>query len=847
MALPKGGERGEGMADAKSFPEVPVEKLRWRCDPGAFQFQTTEEVSCSESIIGQDRAIKAIRLGLSVPSRGYNIYVQGLTGTGKETTVECILEQVATDSKVPGDKCYVHNFENPDHPQILYLPAGKGASFRKDMDALIDYLDRTVPAALESEEFQTRRNQLMEKEGQKGREVIREFEERIRKENFVLVEIRFGPVTKTEIAPLVDGKPRSAVELEKMLAAGTLSREEFERIEKAQETLGGELEDVLKQAREIEKQIAEALKALIFGFGAELVTPRIEDLKSKYQGKKVHQYLENVRHNLLENLEHFVHREESDAAKQLGLVTLLQGQRDRYLEYRVNLLVDNSATQRAPIIVETHPTYKNLFGTIERNWDRTGQSYADFTRIKAGSLLQADGGYLVISLLDMLGEPGVYQSLKRTLKHNRVDIQGYDPMFLFFSTAMKPEPIDVDVKVVLLGDAYSYQILYSLDPDFRKIFKVKADFDTVMDRSDDSVQRYAEFVRRMTEKEKLPPFDRQAVAAVVEQGVRLAGRQSKLSTRFSDVADLIREAAYWAREAPSDVVRQEHVDRAVAERVDRLSLLETKIRELIRDGVLMIDMDGARVGQVNGLTVYDLGDYRFGGPTKITAAVSTGRGGIINIERESDLSGRTHNKGMLILTGYFRSKFAHRRPVSLSASVAFEQSYSGVEGDSASSTELYSLLSALSDVPLRQDLAVTGSVNQKGEVQAIGGVNQKAEGFFDVCRIRGLTGRQGVLIPAANVEDLMLRKDMVEAIESGKFHIYPVRTIEEGIEILTGVPAGERDEKGDFPPESLYGRVEARLREMAKAVKEQLPRVQVDAKEEAKNDDKDVGDVKERG
>ncbi|MGH9462938.1 MAG: Lon protease family protein, partial [Vicinamibacteria bacterium] len=471
-----------------------------------------------------------------------------------------------------------------------------------------------------------------------------------------------------------------------------------------------------------------------------------------------------------------------------------------------------------------------------------GQTYTDFTRIKAGSLLQADGGYLVMSLLDMLAEPGVYQSLKRTLKHNQVDIQGYDPMFMLSSTAMKPEPIEVNVKVVLLGDAYSYQVLYSLDPDFQKIFKIKADFDNVMDRTDQSILQYAEFIRRLSEKEEIAPFDRGAVSAVVEQGVRLAGRQSKLSARFSDVADLVREANYWAREEKSDVVNQQHVDRAIAERVDRLNLVESKIRELIRDGVLMIDIDGARVGQVNGLSVYDLGDYRFGSPTKITAAVATGRGGIINIERESDLSGRTHNKGMLILAGYFRSRFAERRPVSLSASVAFEQSYNGVDGDSASSTELYALLSALSDLPIRQDLAVTGSVNQKGEIQAIGGVNQKAEGFFDVCRIRGLTGKQGVLIPESNVSDLMLRKDMVEAIKAGNFHVYPVRTVEEGIEILTGVPAGVQDEAGHFSSDSVYRRVSDRLEEMAKAVKEQ----EAKKKDEPTEDGSGLQEVKKR-
>jgi lon-related putative ATP-dependent protease len=801
----------------KSFITLPVEKLRWRCDRDCFPFETTSDLPLNLSIIGQERAIKAIKLGLSVNSPGYNIYAQGLTGTGKETTVKQILAQLDSKAAPPGDKCYVHNFDNPDEPIILYLPRGQGAALRKDMDALVEYLVRTVPAVLESEDFQERRKAIIESASEKGRSVIKEFEERIRQENFVLVEIRMGPMTKTEIAPLVDGKPRTPAQLEQLFAQGKVSREEFERIQKASEQLGGELEEVLKQAREVERQIQEALKALVYGFGAELVAPRINDLKNKYEGEKVRRYLENVRHDLLENLEKFTSRE---SPEQAGVAALLRAAADPHLSYRVNVLVDNSEASGAPIIIETHPTYKNLFGTIERTWDRTGQSHTDFTRIKAGSLLRADGGYLVLSLLDVLAETGVYQALKRTLKNNKVDIQGFDPLFLFSSTAMKPEAIDVNVKVVLIGDAYSYQILWVYDPDFRKIFKVKSDFDTVMERTPETVQRYAEFVRRVGEEEKLPGFDRGAVAGVVEYGVRLAGRQSKLSARFSDLADIVRESAYWAREMGSEVVREEHVDRAVAERVYRLSLVESKIQELIEQGVLMIVSDGARIGQVNGLSVYSLGDYAFGRPSRITAAVSMGRGGIINIEREADLSGKTHNKGMLILAGYFRQKFAIKRPLAFSASLAFEQSYSGVEGDSAASTELYALLSALSEIPLRQDIAVTGSVNQMGEIQAIGGVNEKIEGFYDVCRARELTGRQGVAIPEANVADLMLRKDVIEAVAAGKFHVYPVRTIEEGIELLTGVPAGERGADGNFPEDSVYGRVEAKLIKMAEVAKE---------------------------
>jgi len=633
------------------------------------------------------------------------------------------------------------------------------------------------------------------------------------------VEVKMGPLSKTEIAPLVEGKPRTPSQVEALFAEGKLSREEFDRLQNTREVLSSELEDVLREAREVERQIQEAVKALVYGFGVELVAPRIDELKAKYSGAKTHRYLENVRHNVLENLVSFTNRPESPEGGPAAL--LFQKTADPYVEYRVNVVVDNASLERAPILVETHPTYKNLFGTIERSWDRvTGQSQTDFTKIKAGSLLHADGGYLVLSLTDVLTETGVYQALKRTLKTNKVDIQGFDPLFLFSSSAMKPEPVDIDVKVVLIGDDYSYDVLFAYDADFKKIFKVKADFDSVMPRTPAAVTRYAEFVGRLSEEEKLLPVDRSGMAGIVEYGVRLAGRQDKLSTRFSDVADLVREASYWSRQMGSDVIGEEHVDRAIDERVERLSLVEDKIQELIERGTLMIDTDGARVGQINGLSVYDMGDYAFGRPTRITAAVSTGKAGIVNIEREADLSGKAHNKGMLILAGYFRQRFAVTRPLAFSASLAFEQSYSGVDGDSASSTELYALLSALSELPLRQDVAVTGSVNQRGEVQAIGGVNQKIEGFYDVCRARGLTGKQGVAIPAANVDDLMLQKDVVAAVSEGKFHVYPLTTIEEGIELLTGVPAGEPGPDGSFPLETVYGKIEARLKVMADAAKD---------------------------
>jgi ATP-dependent Lon protease len=467
-------------------------------------------------------------------------------------------------------------------------------------------------------------------------------------------------------------------------------------------------------------------------------------------------------------------------------------------------------------VVETSPSYRNLFGTIEKMIDRTGHWRTDFTRIKAGSLLTASGGFLVLQLYDLIAEPGVWSALKRTLKNRLVDIQGYDPLYLFTVSALKPEPIPVNVRVVVIGDDLTYQILYNYDPDFRKIFKVKADFDSVMPRDAGNLGNYTDFIRKIQHDEKLLPLDRTGVAAVIEHGVRATGRQKKLSTRFSDIADLIREASYWAESTGVRNIDAAHVRRAIDERIKRVALIEDKVREMILDGSLMVDTEGMRVGQVNGLSILSLGYHMFGRPTRITVKTGVGRGGVINIERESDLAGRSFNKGVLILEGFFRSHFAQDKPLAMTASICFEQSYSGIDGDSASSSEVYALLSSLSGVPLRQDLAVTGSVNQHGEIQPIGGVNEKIEGFFDVCRERGLTSTQGVIMPALNSIDLMLRPDVVEAVEAGRFHVYAIRTIAQGIELLSGRPAGDRlTTGGGFTEGSVFAMVDHRLREYA--------------------------------
>ena len=514
-----------------------------------------------------------------------------------------------------------------------------------------------------------------------------------------------------------------------------------------------------------------------------LVKDRLAELRDHFKKDAVNTYLEAVEKDILDDPGRF--REKAQPENPLPFVMPVA---DQFLEFRVNVLVDNTDEKNAPVIFETSPSYKNLFGTVERVWDRSGQWRTDFSKIKAGSILRADGGFLVMNALDLFTEPGVWPNLKRTLRNRTVEIQNYDPYAMLSLSAIKPEAIPVDVKVLLIGDPQVYEILYSMDEEFPKLFKVRADFDWEMKMTADSIAQYAGLIKTLTDRAELRPFDNTGVAAVLEFGARLAGRVGKLSTRFNQIGDILKEADYWASKEDSKFVMAAHVDKAIAERTDRANLLEEKITDMINQGLILIDTQGAVVGQVNGLAVYDTGELTFGKPSRITAKVSVGSSGIINIEREAQLSGKTHDKGMLILSGLMRDRFAQDKPLAMSASICFEQSYGGVDGDSASSTEVYVLLSALSGLPIRQDLAVTGSVNQKGEIQPIGGVNQKIEGFFDVCKVRGFTGTQGVIIPVQNVGDLMLHKEVVEAVKQGKFHIYSVTTIEQGIELLTGVP-----------------------------------------------------------
>lgn len=801
------------------FKELPPDKLRWRCDPCVFGVKTTDELVPCEAIIGQKRAIDAIRLGLDIESVGYNIFVVGLVGTGRSTTIKHLLERLEKKQKPPDDKCYVNNFRNSDMPKLISLPAGKGKLFKKDMGNLIESLKKNIPQIFESENYEARKKEIVKEFQDRQKAIVEKFDKKVKEQNFSLVQIQMGPFVKPDLQPIIQGKPKNLAQLEKLKNEGKFPEAEFKDIQEKYAALVSEMEEAFKRNREIARELDQALSSLDTNFVLPLIKELITEIKSKYKNEKVNQYLDEAQESLISDLSRFMVRKgEKPEAAVPGLPFIPPAL--EFTEYQVNVIVDNSETKGAPIIIETNPTYRNLFGTVERAVDRSGVSRTDFTKIRGGSLLQANGGYLVFNALDTLIEPGVWPVLKRTLRNRIFEMQSYDPFYLITTSALKPEPIGVDVKVVMIGDAFLYQLLYHRDEDFKKIFKVKADFDSVMPREKRNVMEYASFIKKICDSEKLIPFDSTGVAVVVEFGVRLAGRQSKLSTRFTVISDLIREASYWAKKVKSKSVTRQHVEKAIDEWIRRVSLIEDKIQELIDQGIIMIDTEGEVVGQINGLSVLDMGDYAFGKPTRITAETSVGRAGVINIEREADLSGKTHNKGVLILSGYMRGKYAQDKPLVMSASLCFEQSYSGVDGDSASSTEVYAILSSLSGLPIRQDVAVTGSVNQKGEIQPIGGVNEKIEGFYEVCKAKELTATQGVMIPHQNVEDLMLRSEVVEAAKKGKFHIYAVESIDQGIEILTGVKAGRRKKDGTFGEGTVNYLVDQKLKELAKKSKE---------------------------
>ena len=795
---------------------VDWKDTRWRCDFESFNFQCTDELAPLDRFIGQDRAQEAIHFGLEVDKPGYNLFVTGLTGTGKASPVKAHLQSILDlpdhgDLRKPtNDWAYVHNFDDTDRPKALRLPRGTARVYRQKLNEVLRGLREGIPKVLTSEDYDEQRRSLEETDRKATQEVMQELEQAGQAANFA---VQLTPAGVT-IFPMTEGRPMTPEEYQ------ALGLDEKAAVDEVRAQLMQQTQDTMAKIREIEKRSTETIRGLERSAADQMVTGLLQEILSlSEETPAMGEFISGLANYVLDNLGLF---KESAAAQptpagppqpQLGSAALTL---NPYLPFEINVLVDNSNVDKAPIIIEPNPNWGNLFGRIERR-AVMGTYVSDHAMLKPGAAHLANGGYLVLNARDLLLAPGAWEGMKRVIRNREVRLE--DPAEqtgFFIPQGLRPEPIPLDMKVIVTGDEGIYRLLTSQDnEDFWDLFKVKAEFDYRVDLNDENMMAYCAFICRTCDEEGLLAFEASGASKVLEFAARQVTDQTKLSTRFGQIKDLLIESDYWARREDAPRVRDVHVRQAIDHKVYRLNLVEERIREMVSDGSLLLNVTGTEVGQINGLAVYDLGDFSFGRPTRITAQTFAGREGFINIEREASLSGRTHDKGVLILSGYLGAKFAHDQPLTLSASLCFEQSYEGVDGDSASSTEIYALSSSLSGVPLRQDIAVTGSVNQKGEIQPIGGVNQKVEGMFDVCRTNGgLTGTQGVIIPHQNIKNLMLREDVVDAVKDGKFHIYAVKTIDEGLEVLTGLEAGERGPHGAFPPGTVNGLVAARLKEL---------------------------------
>ncbi len=780
------------------------EQLRHRVDPAQFPFETTADLEPERRPLGQERALRALDFGIEVDSEGYNIFVLGASGAGKRTTVLSVLEEAARRRPVPDDWVYLFNFDDEERPLAVPLPPGTGEALRQDMEALVRSLLTEIPKAFSGDGYEKEKAAAVKEAQEEKARAFRELEGIANTHGFLVQRSAEG----LALIYTHEGSPVSQEDFEK------LPEEEQEKVREARELLQAKLRDTIEAVREIDRRVKEALKTLERRVALAAVGHEIESLAEKYRSHPaVVDYLKAVEKDVVENLDEFRSAASETPALPFPFRPPTPEQRTR--RYQVNVLVNNKGLEAAPVVHESNPTYHNLIGRIEHHV-QLGAFVTDFTLVKAGAFHRANGGYLLLDARDVLLNPFAYDALKRVLKDRRIRMEEIGEQFRLISTAsLKPEPIPAQVKIVLLGTPWLYYLLRHYDEDFAQLFKVKGEFAEDMALTDESRMAYAFLVAHHCAEEGLLPFHRDAVARVVEQGLRAAEHQGRVSTHRQEIVDLVREAHHWARAQHAEQVRAEHVARAAAEKIYRDSYLEEIIGRMIDEGTIHIDADGDAVGQVNGLSVYDLGDYAFGKPSRVTAKVFLGKEGVVNIERESDLGGRIHNKGVLILQGYFGSRYARRFPIAFAATLCFEQSYGGVEGDSASSAELFALISALGELPLRQDLAVTGSVDQRGNIQAVGGINLKIEGFYKTCRAKGLTGKQGVVIPQANVRHLMLEDEVVEAVAAGRFHIHPVATVDEAMALLADLPAGEEDAYGAYPEGSVNGKVMRRLERLA--------------------------------
>ncbi|RCX12740.1 lon-related putative ATP-dependent protease [Anaerobacterium chartisolvens] len=789
--------------------ELDYRMLRNECNPEIFDFSDTSEVEPFHGIIGQDRAVQAMEFGLRVKIRGYNLYLSGATGTGKTSYAQNHIKKIALQQRIPDDWCYVFNFGKPNQPMAISLPAGTGKIFQKDMDEFVKILRLEISKAFDSEDYEKEKASIEKEYEGKRSLLIDKLNEDASKHGFKVKTTNAG----IYFLPVVEGKTLSEKEY------GELDENAKLELNERSDIIQRETMDIIRKIRNVERDAEAKVAEWENKIALYAVGMHINDLKEKYKDyEKISEYLGNVQEDILSNLDDF--REEDVPYEQQQLIVpWMKSSTDSVTDrYKVNLLVDNSELDGAPVIADFNPTFYNLLGKLEYE-NEFGTMTTHFTMIKAGLFHQANGGYLILQAKDVLNNVQSWEALKRVLRTKQINIENMkEQMGLVAVSALKPEPIPINVKVVLVGSEYLYQLLYQYDEDFKKLFKIKVDFDEEMDRSRENIIKLVQFISSFCHKEETLHFDKTGLAGVVEYSSRLVEDQSKLSTRFNEIVEILCESCAWAEIEGDCIVSGRHVKKAVQEKNYRSDKYDRKLLSLLEDGTIMIDTDGEVIGQINGLSILDMGDYSFGKPSRITANTYIGESGIVNIEREIEMSGTSHTKGVLILSGYIGQKYAQEMPLSLSGSLCFEQLYSGVDGDSASSAELYAIISSLAEIPIKQYIAVTGSVNQKGEIQPIGGVTNKIEGFFQLCKVRGLNGKQGVIIPHQNIKNLVLSDEVIEAVRDGNFHIYPVKTIDQGIEILTGVKAGQKRQDGTYPQRTVNYLVYEKLKKFAKTV-----------------------------
>ena len=788
----------------KKSVELGYKDLKKVCNPEIFSFEKTDELDSTDLIYGQSRGIKALEFGLNIDVKGYNLYLEGPTGVGKTMYTKNYLDTISKKEKVPNDWCYIYNFDNPNEPIAVSLPAGQGKEFKSTMDDFIKDIKLDIKRTFDNEDFEKEKTLIRQEYEEKRNTLLEKLNQKSMKHGFQVKTAQNG----IYMMPVINGTTINEEDFEK------LSPEIKKQFEDKSNIVQEQIMAAINEIKSIEKEADKKIEEWQSNIALLTINVHITNIKSKFKrNKKINKFLDNIKNDILKNIPLFLADEQD-----LKTSTVPRQEMPKpWLNYRVNLFVDNSALEGSPVIMDSNYSYHNIFGRLEYE-NHYGSLKTDYTMLKPGLLHKANGGYILLQAKDLISNQICYEALKKALKVKELSIENtVDQRSSMVLVSLKPEPIPLNVKVLLVGDSNLYYTLLSLDSDFRKLFKIKAEFEETAPRTEENILKIAKFVSSFCEKENLLPLDKSATAKIVEFSSKLANDKEKLSTKFNEIGEIIGEASTWAKFAKRKIVTKEFVQKALDERIERIKKYDEKYLEMIKEDTLLISTTGFKVGEINGLTVMTIGDYSFGKPSKITANTYVGKSGIVDIEREVDMSGSSHSKGILILSGYLGETFAQNMPLSLTASLCFEQLYNGVDGDSASSAELYAILSSLSGIPINQSLAVTGSVNQKGEIQPIGGVNEKIEGFYQICKMRGLDGSHGVIIPVQNVRNLHLSDELIEQVKNKKFHIYAISNIEEGIEILTGVPAGTANKDGLFPAGTVNYLAYEKLKKYAKS------------------------------